>query len=75
MAVDHGTPCCANLFREEVRRMTKVSPWHSSKPGIEVYHNNNKCTEGNNIEKKYWTAGTGGKRLCLTCKGLNDAGK
>jgi len=55
--------------------MTKKAAWHSSKLGIDVYHNNDKCTEGNNIEKRYWTAGTGGKRLCKNCKTYNDAGK
>ena len=50
--------------------MTKVNPYHSIEPGIEVYHNSNKCTEGNNIEKRNLAGGTGGKRLCSHCERL-----
>lgn len=32
--------------------MSKVSPFHSKRPGTKVHHNDNKCTEGNNIEPK-----------------------
>ncbi len=49
--------------------MAKKSPWHAI--GSEVYHNNTKCTEGNNIESKNQRAGEGGKRLCRHCKELN----
>lgn len=45
----------------------KISPFYSSRPGTSVYHNNKKCTEGNNIEKKYKKSGTGGHRLCSHC--------
>jgi len=48
----------------------KVSPYHSKKEGIQVYHNSNKCTEGNNIESYNRKSGTGGKRLCDHCKRL-----
>jgi len=38
----------------------------------DVYHNNSKCTEGNNIEKEYYKVGKGsGRRLCKSCKELN----
>ena len=50
--------------------MAKVSPFHSTKPGTEVHHNNDKCTEGNNIEEDNLKAGTGGHRLCERCKEL-----
>jgi hypothetical protein len=30
----------------------QVQPTHSKKSGTAVYHNNNKCTERNNIEKE-----------------------
>ena len=53
----------------------QVSPFHSKKPGTEVYHNNNKCTEGNNIESHNKVSGTGGLRLCDPCKKLNSEGK
>lgn len=55
--------------------MTKVSPFHSKKPGTKVHHNNNKCTEGNNIESYNKVSGTGGLPLCERCKELNTQGK
>lgn len=54
--------------------MAKTSPWHSIEPNAEVYHNNTKCTVGNNIEKKNIRPGTGGKRLCKQCEDLNKKG-
>lgn len=38
----------------------------------DVYHNNANCIEGNNIEKGNIQLGTGGKRLCNRCSGLNS---
>jgi hypothetical protein len=55
--------------------MPKVPAFHSTRPGETVHHNNSNCTEGNNIEKHYWAAGTGGKPLCKHCERLNQAGK
>lgn len=49
--------------------MAKVSPFHSIKQN--VYHDNNKCTEGNNIEKVNLRQGTGGKPKCLHCAKLS----
>ena len=40
-----------------------------------VYHNNTKCTEGNNIEARNRRSGTGGKPLCQHCKSLNQQRK
>lgn len=54
------------------RTHMKISPWHSDEPGIEVYHNNTRCTEGNNIEARNRKPGTGGKRLCNRCRHLNE---
>ena len=53
----------------------RISPFHSIRKDINVYHNNDKCTEGNNIERKNFKHGTGGKRLCERCKKLNREGK
>lgn len=53
----------------------KVAPFHSKKTGTKVHHNNDKCTEGNNIESHYLAAGTGGLPLCEHCKRLNAEGK
>lgn len=48
--------------------------YHSSNTK-EVYHNNTKCTEGNNIEKIYYKLGKGyGRRLCKNCIELNRKG-
>lgn len=53
--------------------MAGVSPTHGE--GRDVYHNNNRCTERNNIERANLRQGTGGNRLCETCKRLNREGK
>jgi hypothetical protein len=51
--------------------MSKVAPFHSLKPNTSnVHHNNNKCTEGNNIEKQYLRPGTAGRPLCAHCAKL-----
>jgi len=42
--------------------------FHSKKPNVKVYHDTEKCTEGNNIEKRNLVGGTGGKKLCGHCK-------
>ena len=53
----------------------QVNPFHSKRKEVEVYHNNNKCTEGNNIERENLRQGTGGRRLCERCKELNRKGR
>lgn len=51
--------------------MSKVAPFHSVKPNTSnVHHNNNKCTEGNNIEKQNLRPGTAGRPLCTHCAKL-----
>lgn len=51
--------------------MAKVDPFHSTKPNAtKVHHNNDKCTEGNNIEAANKKAGTGGHPLCSHCARL-----
>lgn len=50
--------------------MTVVAPFHSKLPDTQVYHDNNKCTLGNNIETYNRVAGTGGLRKCNQCKDL-----
>ena len=51
--------------------MSKVSPYHSAKPTAhKVYHNDNVCTEGNNIESYYRRSGTDGRPLCDHCRRL-----
>lgn len=53
----------------------KVSPFHSTRPGTTVHHNNDRCTEGNNIEYWYRASGTGGHPLCHHCAILNQQGR
>lgn len=51
--------------------MAKVTPFHSVKLyARNVYHDDNRCTEGNNIEAHYKRSGTGGRPLCEHCKRL-----
>jgi hypothetical protein len=54
--------------------MALTSSWHSTRLGETVYHNNNACTEGNNIEAYYFAPGDGGLKLCDRCKRLNGPG-
>ena len=49
--------------------MARVAPIHSANEP--VYHNNDKCTERNNIEARNRLSGDGGKRLCEHCERLN----
>jgi hypothetical protein len=65
-----GSPGIDNTILKTCFDM-KVSPYHSDLPGIEVYHNSNQCTEGNNIESRHRKPGTGGKRLCSHCKRID----
>jgi hypothetical protein len=52
--------------------MSKVSPFHSKKPNTKnVYHDDNKCTEGDNIEKQYLAGGTAGRPKCEHCQRLS----
>ena len=51
--------------------MAKVSPFHSVKPNASnVYHDNNSCTEGNNIETENKRSGTDGRPKCDHCSRL-----
>lgn len=51
--------------------MAKVSAFHSKKSSDKpVYHDNNACTEGNNIERENVVQGTGQRPQCDRCKTL-----
>lgn len=53
-----------------------VAPIHSVKPySPQVHHNNDKCTERNNIEAENRRTGTGGRPLCQHCSELNKQGR
>lgn len=52
--------------------MAKVSPFHSKlKTDRRVYHDNNSCTEGNNIETRNRAPGTDNRPKCEHCKRLS----
>ena len=54
----------------------KVAPIHSVKPfAPHKYHDNDRCTERNNIERENVRQGTGGRPLCDHCERLNREGK
>lgn len=55
---------------ESESKMAKVNPFHSKRVGTEVHHDNDKCTEGNNIESYNRVPGTGGHPKCKNCKDL-----
>lgn len=46
--------------------------FHSKQDNTKVYHNTTKCTEGNNIEKRNFARGTGGKDLCKHCSKIRS---
>ena len=51
--------------------MAKVAPFHSKAPNAKkVHHNDDKCTEGNNIESYNKVQGTGNYPLCEHCQRL-----
>ena len=53
----------------------KVLPFYSKIKGRKVYHNNDKCYDGNNIELKNKRYGIDNRRLCDTCKKKNKKGE
>ncbi len=49
----------------------KVPAFHSIKPNTRnVYHDNDRCTEGNNIESYNKRSGTAGRPRCEHCARL-----
>jgi hypothetical protein len=49
--------------------MAKVPPFYSTLLK-DVYHDNDQCTEGNNIEPRYRASGDGGLPKCSHCARL-----
>lgn len=50
--------------------VARINPIHSARVGTRVHHNDNLCTEANNIERVFLRAGTGGHPLCDHCRRL-----
>jgi hypothetical protein len=52
--------------------MAKVAAFHSKlETARKVYHDDNQCTEGNNIEARNRRSGTDGRPKCTRCKELS----
>jgi hypothetical protein len=52
--------------------MAKVPAFHSTRrDDHKVHHDNDRCTEGNNIEPRYKASGTGGYPKCKRCAELS----
>ena len=56
--------------------MAKVAPFHTDSDEYppkhrEVYHDHDDCFEGNKIKDKHREEGTGGKKRCGFCAGLD----
>jgi hypothetical protein len=52
--------------------VAKVAPFHSVlETDRQVYHDNDECTEGNNIEAENRRSGTDGRPRCENCKDLD----
>jgi hypothetical protein len=59
------------LYPGDSEQMGKIAAFHSKRPNDpNVYHDNDKCTEGNNIETYNRVPGTGGRRQCEHCAKL-----
>jgi hypothetical protein len=56
------------LPKKKGGEMAVVAPWYSILEP--VYHNNDDCNTGNNIETENRRAGTGDKELCKECARL-----
>ena len=50
--------------------MIQATPWHSIKQP--VYHDDDECTEGNNIEPENLRAGDGGRGKCERCSEIQE---
>lgn len=50
--------------------MAKVKPFRTKKK-TKVYHDNDKCYLGNDIEKENCVHGVGDKRLCKNCQKID----
>lgn len=54
------------------KSMAKVAPFHSTlEQDRNVYHDNDECTEGNNIEDRNRAQGTDGRPRCNRCSELS----
>lgn len=52
--------------------MAKISPWYSSRPrDRNVYHDNDRCPQGEKIDPKYRKAGRRCRLQCPACAKLN----
>lgn len=55
------------------RTHSAKAAWHSINQS--TYHNNYRCSTGNNIDPEHRRQGTGGRPLCQECNSLNQIGQ
>jgi hypothetical protein len=61
----------AGFAWEAGRRMGKISPFHSTQATDRaVYHDDDRCSEGNSIPSRNRREGTGGRPKCEQCEQL-----
>lgn len=64
--------CYRRLNASSKEDAVKAPPWHSrllwDRP---VYHDETRCTEGNNIEPHNRVSGTGGRPKCKRCREIS----
>jgi hypothetical protein len=74
--IGQGATCSGTSMQQPICRDSEVStlkvqPFHSVlRTDRPVYHDDNSCTEGNNIEPQNKRPGTGGRPKCSRCKEL-----
>lgn len=60
-----------SVLRKEVKKMTKVQPYHTSVPEYggerNVYHDQSACPAGKRIKREHRQAGTAGRPKCKDC--------
>lgn len=63
----------ADVFRiswKGLEKTMKRAPWHSTRPGDGVYHDNDGCKDGKFLPL-YRAEGTAGRPLCRECARLD----
>jgi hypothetical protein len=55
------------------RHSAQKTAWYSVNQS--TYHNNPRCSTGNNIDPEHLRQGTGGRPLCQECNSLNQIGQ
>ena len=54
--------------------MTRTPSFYSDSPDEAVYHNNDRCEDGQKIQSLHRVQGTDGRPLCRKCAALDRGG-